>query len=304
MNKVMKKLLCACLALAMLITIIPPVTTTQAATKTEKMTLYVGENYTWYTIGFTSLTSASSSQKSVATVKLDKAKKRYTIKAKKAGKTTIVVKGKGYSNNTQSIKINLTVKKSSFSISAQKIDGSYALVKIKNNTSQTFDKIAFKYTFKTPEGSVFAQKEDIAYKVIAGKTTYVNVYVGSDANIDYSNSSFKVTGYDRDPGYTYKTIKSSDLVIKETEKATDDNKIRFKLKQKNKLNQYVSGHIYIISYDANDKIIDVSESGIYLEKKETKTSSTEFYVYTSESYAHPDFDHYKIVYQGFYTKKK
>ena len=46
MNKVMKKLLCACLALAMLITIIPPVTTTQAATKTEKMTLYVGENYT------------------------------------------------------------------------------------------------------------------------------------------------------------------------------------------------------------------------------------------------------------------
>lgn len=215
-----------------------------------------------------------------------------------------LVKGKGYSNNTQSIKINLTVKKSSFSISAQKIDGSYALVKIKNNTSQTFDKIAFKYTFKTPEGSVFAQKEDIAYKVIAGKTTYVNVYVGSDANIDYSNSSFKVTGYDRDPGYTYKTIKSSDLVIKETEKATDDNKIRFKLKQKNKLNQYVSGHIYIISYDANDKIIDVSESGIYLEKKETKTSSTEFYVYTSESYAHPDFDHYKIVYQGFYTKKK
>ncbi len=103
MNKVMKKLLCACLALAMLITVIPSVTA-EAATKTESMTLYVGENYTWYTIGFTSLTSASSSKKSVATVKLDKAKKRYTIKAKKAGKTTIVVKGKGYSNNTQSIK--------------------------------------------------------------------------------------------------------------------------------------------------------------------------------------------------------
>ena len=67
MNKVMKKLLCACLALAMLITIIPPVTA-EAATKTEKMTLYKGEVVSVSTLLGT-IKSVSSSKKSVVSAK-------------------------------------------------------------------------------------------------------------------------------------------------------------------------------------------------------------------------------------------
>lgn len=36
------------------------------------------------------------------------------------------------------------------------------------------------------------------------------------------------------------------------------------------------GEIYIISYDANGTIIDVSTSSLYLDKKETKTTSKPF----------------------------
>lgn len=78
MNKVMKKLLCACLALAMLITIIPPVTA-EAATKTEKMTLYKGETVE-ITAFYGTIKSVSSSKKSVASVK------------KKSGKAVITAK--------------------------------------------------------------------------------------------------------------------------------------------------------------------------------------------------------------------
>lgn len=42
MNKLTKRVLSVFLALAMIVTILPPVTA-QAATKTEKMTLYKGE---------------------------------------------------------------------------------------------------------------------------------------------------------------------------------------------------------------------------------------------------------------------
>lgn len=66
MNKVMKKLLCACLVLAMLITVIPPVTA-QAATTTKKLTLYVGEKFEVY-VTCKSLSSVSSSKKTVAKV--------------------------------------------------------------------------------------------------------------------------------------------------------------------------------------------------------------------------------------------
>ena len=52
MNKLTKRVLSVFLAVAMIVTILPPVTA-QAATKTEKMTLYKGEivkNYVYGTL--------------------------------------------------------------------------------------------------------------------------------------------------------------------------------------------------------------------------------------------------------------
>lgn len=301
MNKLTKRILSVFLAIAMIVTILPTVTT-EAATKTEKLTLYVGESYTFYTIGFDSLTGSSNTKKTVATVKVNKSKKQYTLAAKKAGTTTICVKGKDYYGKSAVLKYTITVKKPSFSISTQSIDDNYALIKIKNNCKATFDKIAIKYTFKTPDGEVYAQNTTTISRVLAGKTVYEKVYVGRDANIDYSQSVVKVTAFDRDPSYTYKNVTTKQVTVKETEKSEEDSKITFKLKEKNTLNQYVYGHVYVISYDADDNIIDVDDYSLYLDKKETKTTS-EYFVSKSE-YSHPNFDHYKIEYQGYYSYKK
>lgn len=301
MNKLTKRILSVFLAIAMIVTILPTVTT-EAATKTQNLSLYVGETYTFYTIGFDSLTGSSNTKKTIATVKVDKSKKQYTLSAKKAGTTTISIKGKDYYGKSAVLKYKITVKKPSFTISTQSIDNGYALIKIKNNCKSTFDRIAINYTFKTPDGEVCAQNSTTVSRVIAGKTSYETVYVGRDANIDYTQSVVKVTGFDRDPSYTYKTVTTKQVTVKETEKSEDDTSVTFKLKEKNTLNQYVYGHVYVISYDAEDNIIDVDDRSLYLDKKETKTTS-EYSVSKSE-YSHPNYDHYEIVYQGYYSYKK
>ena len=82
MKKVMKRVITACLAFAMILALVTPASV-EAATKNESLTLYKGETYTWYLTGVKSLSSASSTKKAVATVKANKSKKQYTISAKK-----------------------------------------------------------------------------------------------------------------------------------------------------------------------------------------------------------------------------
>mgnify|MGYP006983619169 CR=1 FL=1 len=90
------------------------------------------------------------------------------------------------------------------------------------------------------------------------------------------------------------------LSVTATEEQVSDSSISFKLKKVNKTSQYVYGEVYIISYDANGTIIDVSASSLYLDKKETKTTPE---TVSKSSYSHPDFHHYEIVYGGYYTTK-
>ena len=107
MKKVMKRVITACLAFAMILALVTPASV-EAATKNESLTLYKGETYTWYLTGVKSLSSASSTKKAVATVKANKSKKQYTISAKKAGtsvdfmlKVGVLVSGGG--TNLQAI---------------------------------------------------------------------------------------------------------------------------------------------------------------------------------------------------------
>ena len=299
MNKLTKRILSVFLAVAMIVTILPPVTA-QAATKTQNLTLYVGEKYTFYTLGFDSIKGSSNTKKSVAAVSVNKSKKQYTLKAKKAGTTTICINGKDFYDHAASLKYKITVKKPSFTIRTQGLDGGFALISIKNNTKTTFDNLSINYTFKNSAGDVVEQKTEKVSYVIAGKTTYETVYVGRDADIDYEQSVVKVTGYDRDPSYTYKTANSEQLTVKVVDQSEDESKISYKLKEKSTLNQYLYGYVYVISYDSEDNIIAVDNWRLYLDKKQTKTSS-EFSIYKS---SHPTFDHYKIVYQGYCSYKK
>ena len=109
-----------------------------------------------------------------------------------------------------------------------------------------------------------------------------------------------ITAFDRNPEQKYKVLGKDKLSVTVTDEQVSDSSISFKLKKVNKTSQYVYGEIYIISYDANGTIIDVSTSSLYLDKKETKTTSE---TVSKSPYSHPNFDHYEIVYGGYYTTK-
>ena len=291
MKKVMKRVITACLAFAMILALVTPASV-EAATKNESLTLYKGETYTWYLTGVKSLSSASSTKKAVATVKANKSKKQYTISAKKAGTSVVTIKGKDYYGHTQSLKIKVTVAEPKFDLKLQKLDGNYILISLKN-------RIAVKYSLKDSSGSELAAKEEKVYRVMSGKTAYERIYVASAADVDISQSSVKITGFDRNPDQKYKVLGKDKLSVTVTDEQASDTRITFKLKEVNKTSQYVYGEVYILSYDASGNIIDLNNGSIYLDKKETKTTP-EFYVSKS---SHPNFDHYEIVYSGYYTTK-
>ena len=299
MKKVMKRVITACLAFAMILALVTPASV-EATTKNESLTLYKGETYTWYLKNAKSMSSVSSTKKAVATVKADKSLKRYTISTKKTGNTVVTVKGKDYSGHTQTLKVKVTVVEPKFDLKLQKLDGNYFLIRVKNNTKATFDRLTVHYTLKNSSGSVVAEKEESVYRVMNGKTAYERILVSAAEDVDVSQSSVKVTAFDRNPEQKYKVLGKDKLSVTVTDEQVSDSSISFKLKKVNKTSQYVYGEIYIISYDANGTIIYVSTSSLYLDKKETKTTSE---TVSKSPYSHPNFDHYEIVYGGYYTTK-
>ncbi|MCI7533306.1 MAG: hypothetical protein MSA59_10730 [Lachnobacterium sp.] len=94
MKKLTKRVLSVFLALAMIVTILPPMTA-QAATIPKKLTLYVGESYDFW-ISCESLKGVASTNKAVVVAKAKKADKTCTITPKKAGTATVTIKAKGY----------------------------------------------------------------------------------------------------------------------------------------------------------------------------------------------------------------
>ena len=105
---------------------------------------------------------------------------------------------------------------------------------------------------------------------MSGKTAYESIYVSSAADVDISQSSVKITAFDRNPEQKYKVLGKDKLSVTVTDEQVSDSSISFKLKKVNKTSQYVYGEIYIISYDANGTIIDCL---LYT------SLSAEFYVY-------------------------
>ena len=142
MNKLTKRVLSVFLALAMIVTILPPVTA-QAATKTEKMTLYKGEIVKNYVYG--TLKSVSSSKKAVATVKKDSG--NAVITAKKPGKATISIK-----TNRGTFKYAVTVKKLDVTATLSDMGNGNMLLTVKNNTKQTFTYVSVDYVIKNDQG--------------------------------------------------------------------------------------------------------------------------------------------------------
>lgn len=292
MKIVTKKAVSAFLALAMIIIIISPVSV-QAASKIEGLTLYVDEVCTEM-VFCKSMSSVSSSSKSVATVKVDTSEKKYTITAKKAGTTTITVKLKDYSNRSQTLKVNVTVKKSSFSYKLQQLDGGYVLLSVKNNTKQTFDRGELAYCLKSTDGKVIRKETTSVYKLIEGKTYYKKICVGRNYEVDCNDFTAELSDlYRAEPEKSYETISSDEVTYKKVNVEKEKGKTIFDLMLTNTLNRDVQISYYVIAYDADDKIIDVPSMGITtIGKKENKT--------VKYNCVDTSCDSYKIVIQGFY----
>lgn len=291
MKQTMKGLVTFCLTLVMIVALLPA-TVAQAAAK--NVTMY--KNEAFYFTDYGTVSKVSSSNSKVVKAAKDKENERHTnLTAKKTGKSTVTIKT---SYGTTSL--NITVKKLDFSVKVLSVQGSNAIVEIKNKTAQTFDSILLDYTFKGTDGSIIKQDTEKVYRVPAKKTVYTSIYVGSSQAelLDPASCTAKVSSVSHDPSYIYKDVSSK---VKATVKDEKDNgsNITFSVTTKNTTSQNVTGYNYILIYDANDTLIGVDKMSIYLEKKATNTSTSGYI----SKYTYPAYDHYKIVTQAYYTTR-
>ena len=290
MNKVMKKLLCACLALAMLITVIPSVTA-EAATKT--MVLYKGEKFQY--TNYTTIKSVSSSKKSVVSIAKDKQKDYYAnINAKKTGKSTITIKTK---YNTE--KYNVTVKKMDFKVTYKQLASDKVLMCVKNNMKDTFDDVEFTYTLRNASGKTVQKKEIVVSDILPGKTSYTTISTYG-TEVDASQCSAKFSLSSREPLAKYTSLNSK-VKSTVTEKSGDGYiELSIKLKNNTKSSS-ARGTVFILLYDSDNNVIGLKDFTVYgLDAGNVKTQ--EIRVYNSSYSEFASYDHYKIV-PALYSKK-
>jgi hypothetical protein len=289
-----KKLLSVCLALVMLIAMVPAVNVTNVqAAKKEKLTLYKGEVLTESYYGV-SVKSVSSSKKSVVSVKKEKgSKNKVDITAKKAGTATVTVKTTG-----ATYKYTVTVKKLDVTGTLKDMGNGTLLLTVKNNTKQTFSYVEMTYTLKDENGETQVKDTKTISGVVAGKTVYSTIsYSSYSYSIDLSKCSVKATGDDRSITATYKNASSK---VKCTVKAQNDGEGDYVLtvKSKNTLKkQSVSGTNYIRVYDENGNLVYMRPVSFYLKGSGVDTQTCKLYMGMSA-----DIDHYtyKVTTVAYY----
>lgn len=290
MNKLTKRVLSVFLALAMIVTILPPVTA-QAATKTEKMTLYKGEIVKNYVYG--TLKSVSSSKKAVATVKKDSG--NAVITAKKPGKATISIK-----TNRGTFKYAVTVKKLDVTATLSDMGNGNMLLTVKNNTKQTFTYVSVDYVIKNDQGETVKTDTKLVDDVVAGKTVYDYVYYDSyHYTIDETLCSAKVVGDDRSLIAKYKNVTSSiKTTIDEDTSAADTIKLTIKSKNTQKKEAAYVDH-YVLIYNSMDQVIGLKTVSFYLKAGKLDTNSTS--IDTSKYSYYKDYAYHKVVTVAYST---
>ena len=198
------------------------------------------------------------------------------VYALKAGKATVTVKT-GYGTS----KYVITVKNPSFTVKLKDMGSGMALLCVKNNTKQTFEQLAVTYYLRDEAGSIFNKDTTTVLDSVAGKWSYKTIYYsGYTYSMDESQSSAKVVALTHDPGHKY-TNQSSKVAV--SAKVDGDKLI---VKTKNNTKSYVSGYNYILFYDADGKIIDLSTDSLYMKAGAIDSSSF--------SLPYNGYDHYKI----------
>lgn len=274
-----KKITALFLALALLVTLIPP-TAAKAATRTQSDTLLVGEvvNYTPF-LG--TIKSVATNKKAVATVK--KKDGKAVVTAKKAGKAVITIKTTRGTN-----KIKLTIKKANFTCKLAELTSGYVLLSVKNNTSVYVDSATVAYTLKTPEGEVIEQKTCYVSDLMPNKTGYAKIYYNSYSfAVSIENSSAKVQSQTRSLSAKY-TSRISTTKVTVTEEDTASQKMYIKVQ--NTYSGAIRGSVDFLFYDENGKAIYLITKSLYLNGK----------AITSDSLTIPvDYASYKMVVRAY-----
>lgn len=250
--------------------------TAEAATKTKKMTLYVGEKITRSYIGMGKIKSVKSNKSSV--VKARKKSGRYNeMTAKKKGKATVTVKG-----TYGTFKYNITVKsKPKFDVKLERRADGYITVNVKNKSDAYFNNLKVKISFKDAAGKEVTN--DIVYIDYLGKKKSAadEIYPSNSDRIDYSKTTYKIE-YNRYPDKTYSdyTKKVKFSTSQKNGKVTVKTSINYKKKN----TVYAGWTIYF--YDAKGNIVGIRDGYNYMSgsKKYRKSSTQLSMPYKATSY--------------------
>ena len=226
--------------------------TAEAASKTKKMTMYVGETFSYSYIGLGTVKSVSSSKKSVVTAK--KKKKNSSIysvmTAKKKGKAKVTVKG-----TSGTFIYDITVKaKPKLEVNITPRTDGYVNIEVKNNSKAFFDSVTVEVVFRDVNGTqVDSSKEYINY-LGAKKSACEEAYVYG-SNIDLSKTTYTIS-YDRNPDYTYKDYTKK--VNFSTSESNGKLDIKTKISYKGKNSVYAAYTVYF--YDAAGNITEAKDT--------------------------------------------
>lgn len=291
MKKLTKRVLSVFLALAMIVTILPPMTA-QAA-KATNIILYKGDKYQF--TNFYDITSVASSKKAVVSIARDKKKKYYAnATAKKLGKSTLTIKTK-----RGTLKYVATVADYKFDVSFKKVSDSDLLMVVKNNTKTIFDAVSFKYTLCDATGEPITRDDIILYSLIPGKCSYkmIHTYGQIDVNtLDLSACTAEATGNDRRPTSKYANL-SSKIATKVTEETFADG-IQLTVRITNNAKSEGRGDAFVLVYDENNNVLGVEDISVYsFGSGDIKTETIKLY-----NYKYGAYHHYKVV-PAIYLRK-
>lgn len=253
-----KPIKCLLAAFAMVMVLSLTGITANAATKSEKLTLLVGEQYKPVYIGMGTIKSVKSSKSKVANAK--KKSGGIQITAKKAGKTNVTVKGSR--GNTFIHKI--TVAKANFVVAPTDfIPDSYGggdlIVTLTNKTPVGVDWFDIDFIFKNAAGGEVKKSSKTIFYVGKKQKASASIYfTSSEVNqIDLSKTTYQIS-YRRSAEATYTNYVKK---IKFSEKRQDNILyITAKPKKKYKGNGTIYLSYEVTSYDAAGNVIDFSEN--------------------------------------------
>ena len=240
--------------------------TAQAATKTKKLTLYVGEKVNYYYIGLGNLKSVKTNKKAVVAAKK---KGRYNqMTAKKAGSATVTVKG---TKGTYVYKI--TVKKEpEIEVKLERRQDKYININVKNKSSAYLDNVYVDISYKNAAGQEVDSKKIYLYYLGAKKQAAKEDCPINSKDVDLSKTTYKVTwsrNMNKDYSDYTKKVKYS---LSQSDKYLN---IKTSINYKKSCNVFAGYTVYF--YDANGNVIGIRDGYNYMSgsNKKYRTCTTQ-----------------------------